>query len=72
MGRETVEKQIVHDWSTESLEEKARWFQSLSIEERMNLLCEFTELILSINPNIVEQRPYAESTSGRVRVVTKT
>ena len=40
---------ISHDRHTEDPIEKARWFQSLSIEERAELLCNFTDLILEIN-----------------------
>ena len=37
-------KPISHDRRDESIEAKARWFQSLSLPERMELLCEFTDL----------------------------
>jgi hypothetical protein len=33
-----------------------RWFQSLSMEERADLLCSFTDLILEINPGIMEKK----------------
>jgi hypothetical protein len=59
---------VSHDLSAESPEAKARWFQSLSLAERMELFCNFTDLILSINPDIVE-RKNAEPTSGRVQVL---
>lgn len=64
-------KRISHDWNDETSEAKARWFQSLTLEERMDLLCEFTDLILAVNPNIVESRNVT-STSGRVRILSKT
>ena len=63
-------KRISHNWHDESPEAKARWFQSLSLEERMDLLCEFTDLILSVNPNIAESKNVT-STSGRVRILSK-
>jgi len=56
----------------ESLEAKARWFQSLSLEERMDLLCEFTDLILSLKPDIVEQKGYAQPSSGRILILRNT
>lgn len=56
----------------ESPEAKARWFQSLSISERMDLLCAFTDIILSVNPKIVERKPDAQPTSRRVLVLTQT
>lgn len=50
-------------------EAKARWFQSLTLEERMAWLCFFTDMILENNPGIVEQKQDAQSTSGRVLVL---
>lgn len=47
---------ISHDLQDESMEAKARWFQSLTLEERMELLCEFTDMILEIQPNIAERK----------------
>ncbi|HEX9972612.1 MAG TPA: hypothetical protein VGD14_11130 [bacterium] len=64
-------RSISHDWNDETPEAKARWFQSLTLEERMDLLCEFTDLILAVNPKIVESKN-ATSTSGRVRILSKT
>lgn len=60
--------QVSHSRDAETPEAKARWFQSLPLEERMELLCAYTDLILENNPEIVEERD-AQSTSGRVRVL---
>jgi hypothetical protein len=57
-----------HDREDESLEAKARWFQSLPLAERMELLCEFTDLILANNPKVAEVGR-AQSSSGRVLVL---
>ena len=46
---------ISHDWQDETPEAKARWFQSLSLDERMDMLCWFTDMVLSANPRIQEQ-----------------
>jgi hypothetical protein len=62
---------ISHDWADESPEAKARWFQSLTMEERMDILCWFTDLILAANPRIVEQKR-VEPVAGRVLVLTQT
>ena len=62
---------ISHDRQEETMEAKARWFQSLSLSERMDLLCSFTDLILSNNPKIVEQKN-AQPVEGRVCVLSKT
>ena len=66
-----MEKSISHSREDESIEAKARWFQSLSLSERMDLLCFFTDLILSNNPEIVEKKD-AQPIAGRVRVLSKT
>jgi len=47
---------ISHDIRDESLEAKVRWFQSLSLEERMDVFVAFTNLILENNPGIVRQK----------------
>ena len=62
---------ISHDWQEETPEAKARWFQSLSLAQRMELLCTFTNLILTVNPKIVEQKD-ARPIEGRVRILSKT
>ena len=53
---------ISHDRQEETLEAKARWFQSLPLSER-------TDLILTSNPNIVEQKD-AQPIEERVRVLS--
>jgi len=65
-----VNQSISHDRKEESLEAKARWYQSLTMEERADLLCEFTDLLLSLNPQIVEKKD-AQPIEGRIRVITK-
>jgi hypothetical protein len=59
---------ISHDWNEESLAAKARWFQSLTVEQRMEVFCEMTELILENDPHIVERKD-AEPIPGRVQVI---
>jgi hypothetical protein len=65
-----VNKGISHDRQEETIEAKARWFQSLSLAERMDLLCFFTDLISDNNPDILEQKD-AQPIAGRVRVISK-
>lgn len=62
---------ISHNRSDENLESKARWFQSLSLLERMDMLCFFTDLILENNPKIVEKKN-AQPTWGSFRVLSQT
>ncbi len=61
---------VIHDRKAETPEAKALWFQSLPVEERMSLLCEFTDLILDNNPKIVEQKN-AQPVEGRIQVLSK-
>lgn len=61
---------ISHSFEDESPEAKARWFQSLSLAERMDMLCFFTDMILENNPLIVENRD-VKSLTGRVQVLEK-
>jgi hypothetical protein len=60
---------ISFDPGEESMEAKARWFQSLSLQERMDLLCAYTDLILSVNPRIADVK-HAEQTSDRIRILS--
>jgi len=52
----------------ETPEAKARWFQSLSLEERMELLCAFTDLILENRPPATEECD-AQTATGRALVL---
>ena len=61
---------VSHDFREESLQAKARWFQSLTIEERMDVFVAFTNLILENNPEVVNQK-YVRPASDRVRVISK-
>ena len=61
---------ISHDRAAESPEAKAAWFQSLSLEDRMELLCAFTDLVLENNPDVRNRRD-VRSITGRVRIVSE-
>ena len=63
---------VSHDFDDETFEAKARWFQSLSLVDRMELLCDFTDMILGINPQIAENKQNAQPIAGRVLVLSKT
>ena len=62
---------ISHNRDDESIEAKVEWFRSLSIEERMDLLCCFTDLALSLNPEILEKED-AQPFNRRIRVLSET
>jgi hypothetical protein len=61
---------ISHSIQDETPEAKARWFQSLSIQERMEILCTYTNLILAVNPRIVEKKD-ARPITDSIRILTK-
>ena len=61
---------ITHTRQEETPEAKARWFQSLTIEERVELLNSYTDLILENNPKIVDQKS-AQPVKGRIRIISK-
>ena len=60
---------ISHDREEETPEAKGRWFQSLTLEERMDYLCAITDLILENNPNAMRLKNVEPSTR-RIRVLT--
>ena len=60
--------EISHDRADETPEGKARWFQSLTIEDRMELLVEFCDLALSGRPGLAEAR-HVEPPEARVLVL---
>ncbi len=61
---------VSHDRAEESIEAKALWFRSLSLQERMDLLCWFTDLAWSSYSRIARLKD-AEQTSGRIRVLAE-
>jgi hypothetical protein len=63
-------KQISHDFNDESIEAKVRWFRALPLSERMEILCNYTDLALELNPGLAGKRD-AQSTKGRVRILSE-
>lgn len=63
-------RKIIHDRGAETIEEKTRWFRSLSVAERAEILNEFTELALAVNPKILVKKD-AQPVKGRVCVLSK-
>ncbi|HEX40617.1 MAG TPA: hypothetical protein ENN81_00965 [Phycisphaerales bacterium] len=60
--------EVRHDREAESMEAKAQWFQSLSVEERMEIFCEFTEMALTLNPRL-KDGAHVEPIPGRIQVL---
>jgi hypothetical protein len=69
---------ILHDRSQESIEAKTRWFKSLSIADRIDVFCSFTDLVLSVNPKLADRRfdgkdrNHAQPVAGRIQILTTT
>ena len=61
-------KEISHDINDESIEAKVRWFRALPLSERMEMLCNYTDLALELNPDLAGKKD-AQSTTGRVRIL---
>jgi hypothetical protein len=66
-----MELSISHDIKDESLEAKAEWFQSMTLQERMDYFCEFTDFLIELNPDLLKGKD-AEPIEGRVLVLSKT
>ena len=62
---------VSHDRGEESALAKARWFQSLSLEERMALLCEYTDLALAAQPGLAMKKRHAQPARGRIQVLSR-
>ena len=50
-----MKAQISHDRDDESIEAKVNWFRMLSLSERMDLLCAYTDLALELNPRLSDK-----------------
>lgn len=62
---------VRHGWSEETPEAKARWWQSLTMEERAEYFDEFMEFILELNPDLLKQKARdAKPVPGRIQVLT--
>ena len=57
------DRSVSHDWAEETPEAKARWFRSLRMGDRMQILCELTDIALSVNPTLSEKKR-AQPTPG--------
>lgn len=52
----STSESISHSFGDETIEAKAKWFQSLSLEERMNVFVAFTNLIIENSPGLLNQK----------------
>ncbi len=64
-------EQISHNINDESIESKVLWFRALPLSERMEMLCNFTDLALELNPDLAGKED-AQPTKRRVRILSET
>ena len=64
-----MELGVSHDRTDETIEAKARWYQSLTLEERMEIFCSITDMALELNPQLPDKKN-AQQTQGRVRILS--
>ncbi|MCP4136213.1 MAG: hypothetical protein GY754_34905 [bacterium] len=64
-----MEKSISHDREEETIEAKTRWFKSLSIYDRMEILCSITDMALTLNPKLADKKD-AKQTNKRIRILS--
>jgi hypothetical protein len=62
-----MEFKISHDRSDETIEAKVRWFRTLSLSERMDMLCAYTDLALDLNPQLPDKK-YAQQAKRRIQI----
>lgn len=65
-GQGVAGGEVGHDRSEETPQAKARWFASLSMNERMEMLVAFTELALATRPELLD-KPVAEPTAKHIQ-----
>lgn len=67
----TLHSTVSHDRQEETIEAKTRWFRSLPLSERMELLCSFTDLALELNPGLPDLKD-AQQTKDRIQILSRT
>jgi hypothetical protein len=65
------DQSVSHDLEEETPEAKTRWFRSLCMADRMQMLCDLTDLVLSVNPYLSEKKR-AKPAPGRIQIISKT
>jgi hypothetical protein len=48
--------EVLATFDAETPEAKARWFRSLTVQERIRVFCEWCDLALAMNPHIAEKK----------------
>ena len=64
-----MEFEISHNRSDETIEAKVKWFRTLNLSERMELLCAYTDLALELNPQLPDKK-YAQQAKKRIQILS--
>ena len=69
MENQVSKRSLSHRREDETLQAKARWLKSLTVDERMQLLNEWTNFIMEVNPDIAARKSLPTWTE-RVQVLS--
>ena len=64
-----MEFKITHNRSDETIEAKVKWFRTLNLSERMDLLCAYTDLVLELNPQLPDKK-HAQQAKRRIQIIS--
>ena len=64
-----MEFKISHNRSDETIEAKVKWFRTLNLSERMDLLCAYTDLVLELNPQLPDKK-HAQQAKRRIQIIS--
>ena len=64
-----MEFKISHKRSDETIEAKVKWFRTLNLSERMEMLCTYTDLALELNPQLPDKK-YAQQAKKRIQILS--
>ena len=64
-----MEFKISHNRSDETIEAKVKWFRTLNLSERMDVLCAYTDLALELNPQLPDKK-YAQQAKRLIQILS--
>ena len=64
-----MEFKISHNRSDETIEAKVKWFRTLNLSERMEMLCAFTDFALELNPQLPDKK-HAQQAKKRIQILS--
>lgn len=64
-----MEFKILHNRSDETIEAKVKWFRTLNLSERMEMLCGYTGLAFELNPQLPDKK-YAQQAKKRIQILS--